>query len=129
MRGQRRGDDRATGNGECRREIGPEIGAVFRVQGVLVEWDQRPAPPLHIVVAGNDEDGSGLTTQIGEGATALKLAVARALREIAADHDRVGAEIGQHPLQCFDHRHVGEPAEVHISDVGDLDGHNLASIV
>jgi len=98
MRGQRRGDDRAPGNGECRREISPEIAAVFRVQAVLAERDKRPPPPLHIVVAGNDEDGGGLTTQIGERTAALKLAVARPLREIAADHDRVGAQIRQHPL-------------------------------
>ncbi len=80
-------------------------------------------PPLHVVVPGNDEDGSGLTTQIGERATALKLAVARALREIAADHDRVGAEIGQHPLECLDDGHVSEAAEVQISDVSDLNRH------
>ena len=78
---------------------------------------------MHVVVAGNHEDGRRLAREIGEGTAALKLPVARALRQIATDDDGIGTEIGQHSLERLHHRHVREPAEMHIPDVNDLNRH------
>ncbi len=50
--------------------------------------------------------------------------MARALRQIAADDDGVGPEIGEYPLQRLDDRNVGESTEVDIADVRELNRHD-----
>ena len=79
MRGQRGSDDRVARNGEGGREVGTEVAAVLLVDRVLTERNERPAPPLDVVIAGNDEHRRGLAAQIGECPAALKLAMASAL--------------------------------------------------
>ena len=81
------------------------------------------------MIPGNDEDGRRLAGDVREGATALEFAVARALRQVAADDDRVGAQIGQHPLQRLDDRNVGESPEVDVADVRDLNRHDSTCTV
>ncbi len=76
------------------------------------------------MIPGNHEDGRRLTGEVRERATALEFAVARALRQIAADDDGVGPEIGEYPLQRLDDRNVGESTEVDIADVRELNRHD-----
>ena len=76
------------------------------------------------MIPGNDEDGRRLAGDVRERATALEFAVARALRQVAADDDGVGPEIGEYPFQRLDDRNVGQPSEMDVADVNDLNRHD-----
>src|SRR6266581_4734956 len=79
MRRQRRRDHRAARNRQRWCQVRAEITAVFSVDGVLAKRDERPAPPLHVMIARNHEYRSRLAREIDERAAALQLAVTRAL--------------------------------------------------
>src|SRR2546429_9911076 len=52
--------------------------------------------------------------------------MARPLRQVARDHDRVGPQVGKHLLEALDLIEVGEAAEVEVREVEQLDGHDTA---
>jgi len=52
--------------------------------------------------------------------------MARPLRQVARDHDRVGPQVGKHLLEALDLIEVGEAAEVEVREVEQLDGHDSA---
>jgi hypothetical protein len=64
-----------------------------------------------------------------EDAGALELSMAGALRHIARHYDRVRAEIRQHPLERFDEAQVGVSAEVKITQMQQLNGHESSCTV
>src|SRR5207302_11060505 len=106
-----------------------EVAAVLLVHGVLSEGDEGPPPPLDVMVPGDHEHGRCFAGDVRESATALEFTVACALRQVAADDDRVRSQVGQHPFQRLDDRNVGKPTEVDIADVRDLNRHDSTWLV
>src|SRR5262245_9304879 len=121
---EHRRDDGATGDRDGRCEVGAEIPAVLLVDDVFAEGNERPAPPLHVVVSRNYEHGSGLTHEIAERPPALEFAVPRALRQIARDDDGIRTQIGKGAFQRLDDLNVRHAAEVSDADVRDLNRHD-----
>ena len=119
----------AARNGQRRRQIRAEIAAVLLVRCVFPKWNEGPPPPLDVMIPGNHENGRCFASDVRERATALEFAVACALRKIAADDDGVGPEIGEHPFQRLDDGNVGQPTEVDIADVRDLNRHDSTWMV
>src|SRR5262245_3471522 len=117
---EHRRDDGATGDRDGRCEVGAEIPAVLLVDDVFAEGNERPAPPLHVVVSRNYEHGSGLTHEIAERPPALEFAVPRALRQIARDDDGIRTQIGKGAFQRLDDLNVRHAAEVNVANVSDL---------
>src|SRR3989442_13761848 len=82
--------DPGAGNRERGREVTAEVAPVLAVEWVLGERNQRPPPPLDIVVAGYDVHGGGRAGEGRERPCPQQLPVPRPLREVARDHGRVG---------------------------------------
>jgi len=118
--------DDGPGERQRGRQVRAEVARVLRVQRLLRKRDQRSYPPRHVVVAGDHEDRRGAGRGLHECPRPLELPMARPLRQVARDHDRVGPQVGEHLLEALDLIGVGEAAEMEVREVEQLDGHDSA---
>src|SRR3989442_1160888 len=94
--------DHGAGNRERGREVIAEVAPVLAVERVFGERNQRPPPPLDVVVAGYDVHGGGRAGEARERPCPLPPALPPAPREAAGDHGRPGPGVRQHPLPRLD---------------------------
>ena len=79
--------DHHAGELEPGRELGTEVQPVLPVAPIPAQQTERTAPPLDVVIAGNDQHRRGLLERLGEHQGPLQLAVASPLGQVAGEDD------------------------------------------
>jgi len=111
-----------------RREDGSKVLSESLVFGVGTERDQRPLPPLDVVVARNHVYRCGALEFTNEPARRLELAVAGPVGEIARENDQARIQVGNEVFHRTDLAEIGVEAKMWIGQVDDAETHGRPAI-